>query len=79
MSRLKQSRSRQRALERAMFGPSPRTARRQRKLVATIPVTASFTPGDCPMCGNSCDLAAGSWRCPHCGVTYKAGHKVGAK
>ena len=71
MSRRKQSRKRQRQLEREMFGPEPK-ARRTRK--RTVPAQTTeprpTEPGSCWACGNRCWPANGPWTCPYCKVTY---------
>jgi hypothetical protein len=74
MSRRKQSRRTQRALERALFGPVPVARRAAPKPKATVAPVGGFpcTAGDCWSCGNTCDLAypGDEWTCLRCGVVY---------
>jgi hypothetical protein len=44
----------------------------QRLLAADPPSLRCFVPGDCPFCGNECDLKPGDhWWCLHCGTLYE--------
>lgn len=66
----RQSRRRQRQLERELFGPEPRGLRpgRARAPVLPLPPPAQV-PGDCAFCGNCC-FPVEEWTCFHCGVVY---------
>ena len=68
----KQSRRTQRALERALFGPTQTVKRRltvQPSGKTGGLVDPIMKPGDCGLCGNICSPAE-AWCCDFCGVTY---------
>lgn len=67
-----QSRRTQRALERELFGPEPKAAARRRPRGPRPEIVLrQYRPGDCPLCGNVCELAPGRrWTCPGCRVLY---------
>lgn len=78
---LHQSRRRQRQLECDLFGPGPaahREARRQMPVRMVDQVGApGYTPGNCPMCGDCCELAPGDpWECDSCGMVYPPGRWI---
>ncbi len=66
----------QRALERRLFGPGPKSSRAKKKPVVfqkeTAELMASIKPGNCRFCRNTCSLgdARSEWRCPDCGRVY---------
>ena len=77
MSR-EQSRRTQRALERALFGPTPPPLRREApRAHKQLPAPPPGRKGDCWACGNIC-TPRDDWQCDTCGHTYPGGRTTRA-